>query len=119
MLALVAFRGRRAVVAAVVFGGLICGPFFPNLLGQLFTHLESSGRMDYAGRAVAMIFACASVGWAILPTAMGFVADRSGLRRAFLLPAACGLVLVALLLATSVGAAPAAAPVGGVPAAAP
>jgi fucose permease len=108
MLALVALRRRPAVVAAVVFAGLICGPFFPNLLGQLFTHLEAGGRMDFAGRAVAMIFACASVGWAILPTAMGFVADRRGLRRAFLLPAACGLVLVALL--AGMPAAPPSAP---------
>lgn len=31
---------------------------------------------------------------------MGFVADRRGLRQAFLLPALCGLVLAALLLAS-------------------
>ena len=98
MLALATLRERRMVVATVVLVGLLCGPFFPNLIGQLFTHLESRQRMEFAGRAVAMIFACASVGWAILPTAMGLVATRHGLRRAFLLPAACGAVLVTLLL---------------------
>jgi len=98
MLALATLRERRLVVATVVLAGLLCGPFFPNLIGQLFTHLEARQRMEFAGRAVAMIFACASVGWAILPTAMGFVAARHGLRRAFLLPAACGAVLTALVL---------------------
>ncbi|MFM8290478.1 MAG: MFS transporter [Planctomycetia bacterium] len=97
MAALVVFRGRRAVVATVVFAGLLCGPFFPNLIGQLFTHLEARQRMEFAGRAVAMIFACASVGWAVLPTAMGIIGARHGIRRAFLLPAACGVVLAALL----------------------
>ena len=97
MLALVFLRRRRGVVAAVVFAGLICGPFFPNLIGQLFTHLEARERMEFAGRSVGMLFACASVGWAVLPTAMGLIAARRGLRTAFLLPAACGLVLVGLL----------------------
>jgi fucose permease len=64
----------------------------------LFTHLEARQRMEFAGRAVATIFACASVGWAALPTAMGVVAARHGIRRAFLLPAACGVALTAILL---------------------
>ncbi len=98
MLALALLRGRRLVVATVVLVGLLAGPFFPNLIGQLFTHLEAGQRMEFAGRAVAMIFACASVGWAALPTAMGVVAARHGIRRAFLLPAACGVALTVILL---------------------
>ena len=98
MLGLVLARPRPLVVALVVFAGLICGPFFPNLIGQLFTHLDATGKMAWAGRSVGMIFACASVGWTLLPTAMGLVATRKGLRRAFVLPAAGGVVIIVLIL---------------------
>ncbi|MEO2019187.1 MAG: hypothetical protein ABGZ53_33000, partial [Fuerstiella sp.] len=98
MLSLVVAKSRRTVVTAVVFAGFICGPFFPNIIGQLFTHLQSTDRMQFAGRSVGMIFACASVGWTLLPIAMGFVAMRKGLRRAFLLPAAGGVVMTVLIL---------------------
>ena len=54
----------------IVLAGFICGPFFPNLIGQLFTHLSASQQMEYAGRSVGMVFACALVGWTLLPTAM-------------------------------------------------
>ena len=98
MLGLVLARSRPIVIALVIFAGFICGPFFPNLIGQLFTHLDATGKMAWAGRSVGMIFACASVGWTLLPTAMGFVATRKGIRRAFLFPATCGGLIVVLIL---------------------
>lgn len=98
MIGLAVARSRAAVIAVVVFAGLICGPFFPNIIGQLFTHLQVAGKMAYAGRSVGMIFACASVGWTLLPIAMGFVANRQGIRRAFLLPAAGGVLMTVLIL---------------------
>jgi len=45
-----------------------------------------------------MIVACASVGWTLLPMAMGFVAKKKGIRRAFLLPAAGGVVMIVLIV---------------------
>ena len=54
--------------------------------------------------AIAFIFACASVGWTLLPTAMGFVARDRGIRRAFLLPAACGAVMTVLILINKIAA---------------
>ena len=60
--------------------------------------------MAWAGRAVGMLFACASVGWTLLPTAMGFVARDRGIRRAFLLPAACGVVMTVLILVNKIAA---------------
>jgi MFS family permease len=102
MLSLVVAKSRRVVVAAIVFAGFICGPFFPNIIGQLFTHLQSTDRMPFAGRSVGMIFACASVGWTLLPIAMGFIAMKKGLRRAFLLPAAGGVVMTVLILMNSI-----------------
>jgi MFS family permease len=102
MLGLVLARSRKLVIALVVFAGFIAGPFFPNLIGQLFTHLGATDKMAWAGRSVGMIFACASVGWTLLPTAMGFVANRKGLRRAFVLPAACGALIIVLILITRI-----------------
>lgn len=98
MLSLVVATSRRTVVATVIFAGFICGPFFPNVIGQLFTHLKAEEQMAFAGRSVAMIFAFASVGWTLLPIAMGFVAMKKGLRRAFLLPAAVGVIMTILIL---------------------
>lgn len=98
VLGIVIARSRKLVITLVVFAGLICGPFFPNLIAQLLTHLDATDKMAYAGRAVGMVFACASVGWTVLPMAMGFVADKKGIRRAFLLPAACGAVMIVLIL---------------------
>jgi MFS family permease len=102
MLALVVTRSRPWVIVLVVFAGLICGPFFPNLIGQLFSHLGATGKMAYAGRSVGMLFACASVGWCLLPTAMGFLAREKGIRRAFLLPAAGGAVMTVLILVNKI-----------------
>lgn len=98
MLCLVSFKSRKHVVATVVFAGFICGPFFPNVIGQLFTHLKAQDQMAFAGRSVGMLFAFASIGWTLLPIAMGFVAMKKGLRRAFLLPAAAGVVMTVLIL---------------------
>ena len=104
MLGMATLRSRKAVIALVVFTGFIAGPFFPNLFGQLFTHLGHSEKMAFAGRAVGMAFACASLGWTLLPAAMGFVANKSGVRRAFLLPAAGGVVMVVLILMNKITA---------------
>jgi hypothetical protein len=35
-------RSRKLVITLVVFAGLICGPFFPNLIAQLLTHLDAT-----------------------------------------------------------------------------
>ena len=104
MIGLAVVRSRWLVIVIVVCAGFIFGPFFPNLIGQLFTHLEVSSPMASAGRAVGMLFACASVGWTLLPTAMGFVARDRGIRRAFLLPAACGVVMTVLILVNRIAA---------------
>lgn len=104
MLALAMTRRRLLVIILIVFAGFICGPFFPNLIGQLFTHLDASQQMDYAGRAVGMIFACASVGWTLLPTAMGFMGRTYGIRMAFLLPAGAGAIMAALIWVNKIGA---------------
>ena len=98
MLCLVTFKSRRNVVAAVIFAGFICGPFFPNVIGQLFTHLKAQDQMAFAGRSVGILFAFASIGWTLLPIVMGFVALKKGLRKAFLLPAAAGVVMTILIL---------------------
>lgn len=98
MLCLVTFKSRRSVVAAIIFAGFICGPFFPNVIGQLFTHLKAQDQMAFAGRSVGILFAFASIGWTLLPIAMGFVAMKQGLRKAFLLPAAAGVVMTVLIL---------------------
>lgn len=98
MLCLVTFKSRSNVVAAVIFAGFICGPFFPNVIGQLFTHLKAQNQMTFAGRSVGILFAFASIGWTLLPIAMGFVAIKRGLRKAFLLPAAAGVVMTVLIL---------------------
>jgi MFS family permease len=104
MLALATTRRRPLVIALIVLAWFIYGPFFPNLIGQLFTHLGASQQMDYAGRSVGMIFACASVGWTLLPTAMGFMGRRYGIRRAFLLPACAGALMAGLIWANKIGA---------------
>ena len=104
MIGLAVVRSRGLVIAIVVCAGFIFGPFFPNLIGQLFIHLGASDQMEWGGRAVGMLFACASVGWTLLPTAMGFVARDRGIRRAFLLPAACGMVMTFLILINKIAA---------------
>jgi len=98
MLCLVTFKSRFNVVVAVIFAGFICGPFFPNVIGQLFTHLKAHNQMTFAGRSVGILFAFASIGWTLLPIAMGFVAMKRGLRKAFLLPAAAGVVMTVMIL---------------------
>jgi MFS family permease len=104
MIGLAVVRSRWLVIVIVVCAGFVFGPFFPNMIGQLFTHLGASNQMSWAGRAVGMLFACASVGWTLLPTAMGLVARDRGVRRAFLLPAACGVVMTVLILINKIAA---------------
>ncbi len=98
MLGLSMIRSRRLVISIVVFTGFICGPFFPNLIGQLFTHLEVVEMTAYGGRSVGILFAFASIGWTFLPMAMGLVANKKGIRRAFLLPAVGAAVMTVVIL---------------------
>jgi MFS family permease len=67
-------------VATILFAGLLMGPFFPNLMAILLDHVP----VEVSGRAVGVIFAGASIGWTLIPLAIGAIAKRAGdLHRGF------------------------------------
>jgi len=47
----------------LLFAGLIYGPFFPNLMAVLLNHFP----VELHGRAVGVLFGCASIGWTARP----------------------------------------------------
>lgn len=73
MLALVAFRGKEAVAGIVVLCGAVCGPVFPTLIGVYLSGVDAS----LLGRAVGFFFAFASLGWTLVPAAIGAVARKT------------------------------------------
>lgn len=80
MASLVRSKSRKVTVATILFAGLLMGPFFPNLMAILLDHVP----VEVSGRAVGVIFAGASIGWTLIPLAIGAIAKRAGdLHRGF------------------------------------
>jgi MFS family permease len=91
-----AFSRKRALtILLLLFAGVIYGPFFPNLLAVLLNHFPA----ELHGRAVGVLFGCASIGWTVVPALIGKVAARTTLQRGFLVAAADALLLLAMVVA--------------------
>jgi len=101
MLAVVGFRGRAPVAAVVVACGAVCGPVFPTLIGVFLGGVDAS----LLGRAVGFFFAFASIGWTVLPAAIGQVARKTdNIQRGFTVAVASAIlfaILAGTLLTTS------------------
>jgi len=86
--------GTRAVAVAAV---VLCGASFSNIWPCLFSILL--GSRPHLPSEIAGLAVMANIGGAILPLAMGLVADLSAVRWSFLGPVAAFLYLTALALA--------------------
>jgi MFS family permease len=95
LLGIIYSRNRNATIALIIIAGLLYGPFFPNLMAILLSHFP----VAVHGRAVGTLFGIASIGWTIIPIVIGAVADKSTLRRGFLVAVATGVALLALVVA--------------------
>jgi fucose permease len=95
---IVASRRAATAMFLVLAAGLMFGPIFPTLMGQLHAHFPKAA----FGRAVGLFFAIGGLGWTFLPMLIGAYANKVGVQRAFVLAvaAACGLVGVSLVLLT-------------------
>jgi hypothetical protein len=51
------------------------------------------------GRAVGLLFGCASVGWTVIPMVIGAIAARTTLQRGFRVAVADAVVLLGLVVA--------------------
>jgi fucose permease len=89
-LALLLAGGRSAALAGIV----LCGLGFANVWPLVFS-LTIERRPEASG-ALSGLMCMAIFGGAALPAAMGAVADRTGVRYAFLVPLACFAYLTAL-----------------------
>src|SRR5438552_12232835 len=81
LIGLVWSRKRALTIALILLAGLLYGPFFPNLMAILLSHFP----VELHGRAVGVLFGCASIGWTIIPVCIGKVAARTTLQRGFLI----------------------------------
>jgi fucose permease len=101
------FSGSRQLALA---GIACCGLGFANIWPLLFS-LTVESRPERSG-ALSGLMCMAIAGGAVMPALMGLLADRAGVRLAFLVPLAAFLYLAALALAAQ-----RAAPAGAGPAA--
>ncbi|MEX2579707.1 MAG: MFS transporter [Verrucomicrobiales bacterium] len=88
-------RSRKLTIGAILFAGLIYGPFFPNLMALLLSHFP----VEVHGRAVGVLFACASVGWTVIPLVIGTVAKRTSINRGFVVAIVDGVLLLVVVVA--------------------
>jgi hypothetical protein len=95
VLGLVFSRKRALTVGLLLFAGLLYGPFFPNLMAVLLNHFP----VELHGRAVGVLFGCASIGWTVIPAIIGKVAARTTLQRGFLIAAGDALLLLGIVVA--------------------
>jgi MFS family permease len=95
LIGLVMSQKRWLTLGLVLFAGLIYGPFYPNLMALLLSHFPP----ELHGRAVGILFGCASIGWTIIPALIGKVAARTTLQRGFLVAVGDTAVLLALVVA--------------------
>lgn len=101
LLALVYSRKRSLTIAFLLLAGLLYGPFFPNLMAILLSHFP----VELHGRAVGILFGCASVGWTVIPAVIGAIAAKTTLQRSFLVAVGDAVVLLALVVAHFIHAA--------------
>jgi fucose permease len=95
LLGIVYSKKRSITVALILIAGLLYGPFFPTLMAILLSHFPP----EVHGRAVGMLFGCASVGWTIIPIVIGSIAAKKTLQRGFLVAVIDGVVLLGLVIA--------------------
>jgi MFS transporter, FHS family, L-fucose permease len=88
------FAGQRI---AALTGIVLCGLGFANIWPLVFA-LTIERRPERSG-ALSGLMCMAIFGGALLPALMGFAADRSGMRAAFVVPLACFVYLTALAFA--------------------
>lgn len=99
MAGIVVGRGRFLAAALVIGAGAALGPIFPTLMALLLGHFPAS----LHGRAVGIFFAAGSVGWTLIPIAIGAYARRAGVRRAFSIAILAALGLCATAIAIIFG----------------
>src|SRR5205823_13625248 len=95
LLGIVFSRKRALTIALILLAGLLYGPFFPNLMAILLSHFP----VEVHGRAVGLLFGCASIGWTVIPVVIGTVAARTTLQRGFIVALVDALVLLGLVVA--------------------
>jgi MFS family permease len=92
---LVFSRKRNLTIALILLAGAIFGPFFPTLMAILLSHFP----VEVHGRAVGLLFGCASLGWTVIPMVIGAIAARTTLQRGFRVAVADAVVLLGLVVA--------------------
>lgn len=95
LIGLVLSRKRALTIALILLAGLLCGPFFPNLMAILLSHFP----VEVHGRAVGILFATASIGWTLVPMVIGAIAARTTLQRGFFVAVGDAVVLLGLVIA--------------------
>ncbi|MGH9439089.1 MAG: MFS transporter, partial [Terriglobia bacterium] len=88
--AMFSLPGKTAIVVATLVAGLFMAAIYPTAVGmaaQLFPAL--------IGTAISLVITAGWIGAIAIPPAVGFVAERSGVRRAILIPVgAAALMLI-------------------------
>jgi MFS family permease len=92
---LVFSRKRVLTIALLLLAGTLYGPFFPTLMAILLSHFP----VEVHGRAVGVLFGCASIGWTVIPMLIGSIAARTTLQRGFMVAVADAVVLLGLVIA--------------------
>lgn len=95
MTTLVLSRSRKLTIGAILFAGLIMGPFFPNLMALLLSHFP----VEVHGRAVGLLFAGASIGWTVIPIVIGAVAKKTSIHRGFVVAIVDAVFLLGVVVA--------------------
>jgi fucose permease len=95
LLGLVFSRKRQLTIPLLLLAGALYGPFFPTLMAILLSHFPA----EVHGRAVGVLFGCASIGWTAIPIAIGAIAARTTLQRGFVVAVVDALVLLGLVIA--------------------
>ncbi len=91
---LVVNRNASVTCSLIIAAGAILGPIFPILIALLLGHVEPV----LHGRAIGLFFCIGGVGWAVVPFAVGALAKKTGVRKAFVVVAGCAVCLTVLCL---------------------
>jgi MFS family permease len=92
---MVASGSRGLSIAAVIGAGFVFGPVFPTLIALMSQYVPAA----LFGRAVGIFFAIGSIGWVLIPMAIGAYAARTSVQRGFSIAmASAGALLVIMLV---------------------
>ena len=96
-LGLITSKTGSTTCSLLLAAGATLGPIFPILIALLVGHVTVLNPA-LVGRSIGLFFCIGGIGWALIPFIVGQMAKKTGVQKAFVIVAGCGICLAILTI---------------------